>query len=90
MIKAITEMIETVCEKYSGGGAILATIGIILFAIAWGFGMMCLRAWILMLLWNWVAVSLFGAPVLSFWLAFGLSWLCSILFKSTTTTNKNS
>jgi hypothetical protein len=43
-----------------------------------------------MLLWNWIAVDLFGAPVLGFWMAFGLRWLCSLLFKSKVTVNKKS
>ena len=43
-------------------------------------------AWIFMLLWNWVAVGIFNAPALSFWYAFGLCALLSIIggfFKST-------
>ena len=35
---------------------------------------------ITMWLWNWVAVSLFNAPVIGYWTAFGLQWLCNILF----------
>lgn len=66
------------------------TVGIIICAIALTFGVMCLQAWLVMLLWNWIAVGLFGAPVLSFWVAFGLSWLCSLLFKSKLTVNKKS
>lgn len=37
---------------------------------------------IVMVLWNWVMVSIFGLPAISFWLAWGLMILCSILFKS--------
>ena len=35
---------------------------------------------ITMWLWNWIAVDLFGAPVIGYWTAFGLQWLCHILF----------
>ena len=31
------------------------------------------------MIWFILAVGLFGAPVLSFWLAFGLRWLCGLL-----------
>jgi hypothetical protein len=70
--------------------ALLITIGIVIGVVAVYFGVMCLNAWLVMLLWNWVAVGLFGAPVLGFWLAFGLSCLCSLLFKSKVTINKKS
>ena len=80
----------TLGENYSMGVAILAIIGIVISAIAWIFGIMCLQSWLVMLPWNWIAVDLFGAPVLSFWVAFGLHWLCSLLFKSKVTVNKKS
>ena len=35
---------------------------------------------ITMLLWNWIAVDLFALPVIGYWQAFGLTWLCKILF----------
>lgn len=38
---------------------------------------------ITMWLWNWIAVDLFGAPVIGYWTAFGLQWLCYILFGRT-------
>jgi hypothetical protein len=90
MKETIIEKIANAWEDYSTGVAVLAIIGIVIGALAWAFGMMCLQAWVVMLLWNWVAVSLFGAPALGFWMAFGLSWLCSLLFKSKVTVNKKS
>ena len=48
-----------------------------------------LGAWIIMFLWNWIAVSLFNAPVLNIWLALGLSLLCSMLFKSSSSGKEN-
>jgi len=35
-----------------------------------------------MLLWNWLIPSIFGLGVIGFWQAWGLTWLCSILFKN--------
>ena len=90
MRETVVEKIVDAWEDYSVGVAILAIIGIVIGAIAWCFGVMCLQAWLVMLLWNWIAVDLFGAPVLSFWVAFGLRWLCSLLFKSKVTVNKKS
>lgn len=90
MNKTIVKKLMDIWEGYPAGLAILATIAVVVFAIAWTFGLMCLQSWIVMLLWNWVAVGLFGAPALSFWVAFGLRWLCSLLFKSKLTVNKES
>ena len=90
MNKTIVKKLMDIWEDYPTGLAILAIIAVMIFAIAWTFGMMCLQSWIVMLLWNWVAVGLFGAPALSFWVAFGLRWLCSLLFKSKLTVNKES
>lgn len=90
MNKTIVKKLMDIWEDYPAGLAILATIAVVICAIAWTFGLMCLWSWIVMLLWNWVAVGLFGAPALSFWVAFGLRWLCSLLFKSKLTVNKES
>lgn len=90
MKEIVVEKIVNAQEEYSVGVAILAIIGIVIGAFAWCFGMMCLKAWIVMLLWNWIAVGLFGAPVLGFWMAFGLRLLCSLLFKNVVTVNKKS
>lgn len=90
MKETVVEKIVDVWDDYSVGVAILATVGIVIGAIALTFGVMCIQSWIVMLLWNWVAVGLFGAPALSFWVAFGLRWLCSLLFKSKLTVNKES
>ena len=90
MNKTIVKELMGIWEDYPTGLAILAIIAVVIFALAWTFGLMCLQSWIVMLLWNWVAVGLFGAPALSFWVAFGLRWLCSLLFKSKLTVNKES
>ena len=90
MNKTIVKKLMAIWDGYPTGLAVLAIIAVVIFAIAWTFGLMCLQSWIVMLLWNWVAVGLFGAPALSFWVAFGLRWLCSLLFKSKLTVNKES
>lgn len=69
----------------AGGGAFALLLVILVFVVALGlaFGVMAFEAWILMLLWNAVIVSLWAsAPSLTFWLAFGLILICNILFKS--------
>lgn len=76
------EKIRDIWETYSVGVAILAIIGIIVGGFALGFIINCFQAWLVMLLWNWVAVELFGLPTIGFWMSFGLCWLCSLLFKS--------
>lgn len=47
-------------------------------------GLSAAFAAIVMVLWNWVMVSIFSLPTISFWLAWGLMALCSFLFKGTT------
>jgi hypothetical protein len=81
MNKMIDKMVDA-WESYETGLAILLCIGIIIGSLAWVFGVMCFQSWLVMLLWNWVAVELFGAPVLTFWVAFGLRWLCALLFQT--------
>jgi hypothetical protein len=77
-------------ENYHWAVATALTVFLLAIVLGLAFGVMCLQAWLVMLLWNWIAVDLFGAPVLGFWMAFGLHWLCSLLFKSKVTVNKKS
>lgn len=37
---------------------------------------------LVMTLWYWVMIPIFGLPAISFWQAWGLMILCGILFKS--------
>jgi len=62
-------------DEIGCGAAILIIIGLI--------ALLFLGPAITMWLWNWIAVSLFGAPVIGYWTAFGLQWLCHILFGHT-------
>ncbi len=41
-----------------------------------------------MLLWNWLIPFIFGLTKIGFFKALGLTLLCNILFKSSTTVNK--
>lgn len=43
---------------------------------------------ILMWLWNTIIVIVFAAPVLTYWQAYGICIICSILFKSTNISTK--
>ena len=61
-----------------GCGAWLLAIVLIL---ALTFGLLCLEAWLVMLLWNAVVPLLWAtAPELGFWATVGLMLLCNILF----------
>lgn len=64
-----------------GCGAWTLAIVIILALI---FGLLCLEAWFVMLLWNAVIPLLWAtAPELGFWAAMGLLLLCHLLFCGT-------
>ena len=55
----------------------------IVLILALVFGLLCLEAWFVMLLWNAVIPLLWAtAPELSFWVAMGLMLLCHLLFGS--------
>lgn len=67
-------------ENDDGAGCLVTTLCII------GIIALCfLGPAITMWLWNWVAVDLFGAPAIGYWTAFGLQWLCHLLFGRTVT-----
>ena len=52
---------------------VLAAILIILVCIAVG-------GWIVLLLWNWLMPYLFQLPIITYWQALGISFLCGLLF----------
>lgn len=68
-------------KHYSDGEGCAIIVLAILLAIILTF----INPAILMWLWNWIAVDLFSAPIITYWQAFGLSWLCGILFRKTVT-----
>ena len=47
---------------------------IAIFVAVWG-----LETWAVMALWNWVAVAMFGAPEITFWMAAGAMLLLNLL-----------
>lgn len=77
----MNELIDNAFDKGMGWG-ILVTILLIVLVLALAFGVLCFEGWLVMLLWNAVVVSVFGAPTLSFWLSVGLLLLCNLLFKT--------
>ena len=50
------------------------------FAIL-GIGLLFLFGYVVMLLWNWLVPDIFGLKRVSYWQAWGLLALCTILFK---------
>lgn len=58
----------------------LAIIGILILAIALIFA----EVWIAMALWNWLIVSLFAGPALTYWQMFGIKILLGILIPTST------
>jgi hypothetical protein len=62
-------------ERNTGEKVVL----VILFAIG-GIGLLFLFGWIVMLLWNWLMPEIFGLKTVSYWQAWGLLLLSSILF----------
>lgn len=59
--------------------------GLVILVVIGVIALLLLGPAITMWLWNWIAVSLFNAPVIGYWTAFGLHWLCRILFGRTVT-----
>ena len=67
---------------YETCGCLLGTIIIILcLALVLGivFGVFCLQGWIFMLLWNWLAVLLFNASALGYWVCVGIVFALNFL-----------
>lgn len=46
-------------------------------------------AYPVMLLWNWLMPELFGLATIDFWQALGISVLCQLLFKSTSSSSRS-
>lgn len=66
---------------------ITTAIGLVLGAIALAAAASLIMALPVKWLWNWLCPELFGLPTLNVIQAWGLSTLCSILFKSGTKAN---
>lgn len=64
--------------------------GLVILIIIGLIALLFLGPAITMWLQNWIAVDLFGLPVIGYWTAFGLMWLCRILFGRTVTVKTES
>jgi hypothetical protein len=65
-------------SKFEGigcGGTLLIVVGIIALAIA----IFCAEGWVVMKLWNWLAVGLFSLPEVSFKMALGIMVLLNLI-----------
>ncbi len=72
-------------RDYSG----IAIFITIILIVGLAFGALCLDAWVVMLLWNWVVPVLWiDAPILTFWTSMGLNVLCTLLIKGVHYTSK--
>jgi len=68
-------------SKFGLKGIVLIILGVPLIF----FGSFCLSGWVIMLLWNWLMVDLFGLSVITFWKGVGISIALTIIggiFKS--------
>ena len=81
-MRKVKELFEKVQMFSNGFIACIVCLFVIALGLALAFGFICFKAWLVMLLWNWVMVGLFSLPALSFWYAVGISLLISLLFKS--------
>ena len=67
----------------------MKTLLIIFIVLALAFASASFEAWIIMILWNWVAPIFWAsAPTLTFWLSFGIMLLCNLLFGGKIATSK--
>lgn len=79
-------MVE-ICERCGCllGGLLIALCLILALGIA--FGVFCFEGWIFLLLWNWIAVGCFSAPILGYWvcvgIVFGLNFIGKLIFGRT-------
>jgi hypothetical protein len=60
----------------------------ILFGLG-GIGLLFLFGWIVMLLWNWLMPEIFGLKTVTYWQAWGLLALSTILFKGMGSSGSN-
>lgn len=80
-LKEYAEDIYRLCGCFVGTLILILCVALVL-GIA--FGVLCLEGWVFMLLWNWLAVELFGASTLGYWvcvgIVFALSFIGRLLF----------
>ena len=62
--------------------ALLGAVGIAVLMLVLG----AIYAFPVMWIWNWLMPELFALPVITFWQAFWGTFMCSLLFKGSSTT----
>lgn len=67
---------------HSGSDFWAALVGLLVYGFV-------IEPLLVMWLWNWLTPSLFGLTTIGFWQAFGLSWLCNLLFKTSVRASKD-
>lgn len=73
----MNKFLSNTYEDYGCGIFLLACI----LVIALAFGLFCLNAWLVMLLWNAVVCSIWVAlPSITFWQSFGLILIVRLIF----------
>ena len=75
MKNSINGIYET-CDCLLGTIIVILCLVLVLGIV---FGVFCLQGWIFMLLWNWLAVSLFNAPALGYWVCVGIVFALNFL-----------
>ena len=63
--------------------------GVVVIALLLVIAFAFLGPLVTMWLWNWIAVDLFTLPIIGYWEACGLTWLCHILFGHTVTVKRD-
>ena len=72
--------LEDVIDDHGVAMGCLAILLAVVLVLGITFGSLCLEAWLVMLLWNWLAVEIFAFATIGFWQAFGILLICNILF----------
>ncbi len=68
-------------EERNLGEKIVVGIGLGIVGLAAAAGLFFLFGWVVMSLWNWLMPEIFGLGTVTYWQAWGLLVLSSILFK---------
>ena len=71
-------MKDKLYEVYAVGGCLLFLVVLVLI-LGLLFGAYCLEGWLLMLVWNYVAVEQFALPMLGYWAWVGIAWALNFI-----------
>ena len=69
-------------EERTLGEKIIVGIGFGILGLAAAAGLFFVFGWVVMSLWNWLMPAIFGLGTVTYWQAWGLLVLSSILFKN--------